>query len=439
MIGRVLRSALVLAALATCLLAAATSTTALAASAPAPRATPIPISPAGPLAQYNLSSSSYGIARRFVLPESVTIDRWYFAANGEGAGCVGGREGYGSGDGGTWLGRIVTVDPQTGLPTGRSLAAETVNGCVAYERAKDEFGLNSRHQAQYVQFPPVTLQADTMYAFILTNVDSDPGDGGSGSTGNHMSPNLNLADVRDMGPHARNTLDPGAPGAAYGVDPREATMWSGDSGRTWKFGDDIGWYNTDDGRGGMWPGGYRIAGGGNVAHGWTYMNWPPPGPASVSYTAAANGDLMVAGGASANGDDVGVITVENSATGVSASTAPLGSGLVAGALDRPVPVQQGQLYVVSTRGDVGTGSAESWDRIFDIPEPGAPAPRSTCGDCRDPADRPMLYASTTGTAQAAPGPRPGDGGPPTALVVLAIAAVAGAAIALLIRFRRARP
>jgi hypothetical protein len=404
------------------------------AAAPA-TPSPIPISPAGSLGNYNLSSSSYAIARRFVLAEDTTIDRWYFAINGEGADCVDGRDGYGAGDGGTHLGRIMAVDQNTGLPT-ETLASEEVNACDAYERAEEEFDLGDRHQAHYVEFEPITLQADRMYAFVLTNVDSDPGEGGSDSTGNHMSPNLNFADLDDMGPHGRNTLDAAAPDAAYGVDPRETTMWSEDSGETWMFGDEVGWYGKDDEEGGMWPSGYRIAGGENVAHGWTYMNWPEDGPASVSYTAAADGVLVGAGGASSE-DDVGVVTVKNVDTGVSASTADLGTGLVGSPLDRPVPIARGQTYVVSTDGDVDIGSADEWDRIFDFSASGTGQAVSRCPDCRASADRPMLYA-----AMAAPGP--GAGGsetgslPQMAVVAAAVGAAAVVGLVLLIRPRRSR-
>lgn len=396
-----------------------------AARAPAGGPAPpvVPISPAGAVGQFNLSSSSYAIARRFVLAEPVTIDRWYYAVNGEGADCVPGREGYGSGDGGTMYGRIVEVDPTTGLPTDRVLGSEQVTGCEAYERAREEFGLGQQHQVQYVRFPPVPLQAGRMYAFVLSNVAADPGDGGDATVGDHMSPNLNIADLEDMGPNGRNTLDPTAPGAVYGLDPRETTMWSEDSGRTWSFGDEVGWYGEDDGRGGMWPGGYRIAGGANVAQGWTYMNWPDEGPASVTYTADADQVLVEAGGASTD-DDVGVITVENLETGVSATTPELGSGLVRGPLDQGVPIEAGQQYAVSTDGSVDTGSAEYWDRVFDFRTTQSVEYVSACPDCELADDRPMLYAA----AVPSPGVAAGGGSEfPVAVLIAAAGAIAAAA------------
>src|SRR5689334_5769941 len=168
-----------------CLLAAAqaaacsspsSSPSTAAPESPQPAAS-VPISPAGNLGQFGLSSASYAIANRFVLSKDVTIDRWYFAVNGEGSDCVEGRDGYGSGDGGIDYGRIVDVDQATGLPTSNVLGSERVNGCAAHERAQKEFGLDPTHQVQYVQFPPVSLKAGKMYAFVLSNVDPDPGNG----------------------------------------------------------------------------------------------------------------------------------------------------------------------------------------------------------------------------------------------------------------------
>jgi hypothetical protein len=99
----------------------------------------IPVSPAGHLGQFNLSDKDYIMGFRFLLDEETTIDRFYFAINGEGSDCVGGRTGYGSGNGGIHYGRIVTVDPSSGFPTNKVLASERVGACEAYKRAQDEF------------------------------------------------------------------------------------------------------------------------------------------------------------------------------------------------------------------------------------------------------------------------------------------------------------
>ena len=352
----------------------------------------VPISPAGYLGQFNLSSPSYAIANRFVPAQNVTIDRWYYAINGEGSDCIGGRSGYGTGNGGIEFGRIVTVDQGTGLPTGTVLGAEQINGCDAQQRSATEFGFPDDHQVHFVQFAPVALQGGQMYAFVLSNVDPHPGDGGSSPDGNHMSANLNFAKLADMGPNGKNTLDPDAVGATYGLDPRSTTMWSDDSGATWKFGDQVGWYNDGNGQGRMWPGGYRVAGGPNIPNGWPYMNWPRDGAAQITITAASERTLTRAGGASGS-KDVGVIKVENLDTNVSATTGELGAGLVGGALSQPLSVAKGQRYVVSTEGSVDTGSAEYWERVYDLASVEGGSYTSSCSACADPLDHPMLYAS----------------------------------------------
>jgi hypothetical protein len=353
----------------------------------------VPISPAGYLGQFNLSSPSYAIANRFVPAQNVTIDRWYYAVNGEGADCIEGRSGYGAGDGGVEFGRIVNVSQDTGLPTNTVLGAEQINGCDAQKRAAAEFGLPDDHQVHFVQFAPVALKAGQMYAFVLSNVDPDPGDGGSSPDGNHMSANLNFANLAEMGPNGKNTLDANAAGATYGLDPRSTTMWSNDSGSTWKFGDQVGWYSDGNGQGRMWPGGYRVAGGPNIPNGWPYMNWPREGPAKVTFTAPSEETLVRAGGASSS-KDVGVITVQNLDTNVSATTPEFSKGLVGGALSQPVTVAKGQRYVVSTDGSVDTGSAEFWDRVYDLNSVEGASYTSSCQACADPLDRPMLYASS---------------------------------------------
>ena len=360
----------------------------------------IPISPAGHLGNFNLSSSSYAIARRFVLPSNATIDRWYYAINAEGADCVDGRDGYGHGDGGIEYGRIVEVDNATGLPTATVLGGEQVNGCEAQRRAAQEFRLSENHQIHFVQFPAVPLAANQMYAFVLSNVDADPGNGGASSDGNYTSANLNFAELDQMGPNGKNTLDPNSPGATFDLDPRETTMWSDDSGATWKFGDEVGWYDVGNGEGRMWPGGYRIAGGPNVPAGWVYMNWPDEGQASITYTALNNETLTYAGGASSE-EDVGVIRVENLETGDSAATENLGTGLVGGTLSKPVPVTEGQRYVVSSDGTVDTGSADFGEKVFDFGPEGPGGYESSCPACDSPQDHPMLYASS-GSAASQP-------------------------------------
>lgn len=354
-----------------------------------------PVSPAGYLGNFNLSSAGYRIAFRFVLPATATIDRWYFIVNGEGATCIGGRSGYGHGSGGIWRGRIVPVDAATGLPQSSVIAEETVGACQAYARSKSEFGLSAYHQVHYVQFAPTTLEGGRLYAFVLSNVDANPGSGGGGSTGNHMSPNLNFANLTHMGPHGKNTLSATAPNAMYGLDPRETTLWSADNGNTWRFGDQVGWYENGNGVGRMWPNpGYRIAGGPNVVHGWPYANWPSEGPAAVTFRNVPAAITLTIAGASSSGGNVGAISVKNLSTGQVATTGALGTGVVRGALSSPVAVAVGQSYTVSTSGTVDTGAGSDIDSVFGLGGSSSPVcvtPQSP--NCNSATYRPMLYAA----------------------------------------------
>jgi hypothetical protein len=342
------------------------------------------------LGQFNLSSNTYIMAFRFVLDKPTTIDRWYYAINMEGADCVVGRTGYGHGNGGTEFGRIVEVDQTTGLPTSQVLAQESVNGCVAQQRTISEFGLSSTQQAHFVQFTPITLQAGKMYVFLLSNTDPNPGSGGGASTGNHSSPNLNWASLSNMGPNGKNTLDPNAAGAMYGYDPRETTMWSSNSGATWLFGDQVGWYSNGDGQGKMWVVGYRVSGGANTAHGYTYMNWPGPGTGAqiVFKNVPKAVTLKQAGGVLEGSGAVGVVTVTNNSTGVSATTPSLGSGVAVGTLSQPVPVAVGESYTIKATGSVDTGSGSFWNTIFGL----GSSYTSTCSNCSKPTDMTSLFA-----------------------------------------------
>lgn len=327
-----------------------------------------PLAPSGGLGQYNLSKNNYVMGFRFVFDKQQTIDRWYFSINGEGASCVGGRTGYGNGNGGMHYGRIVEVDQTTGLPTSTVLASESVNGCTAHNRAKSEYGLNTDHQIHFVQFSnPVTIQPDKMYAFLLSNTDPNPGCSSSsgGSCGNHMSPNLNYASVSQLGPNGRNNVDRDAPGATYGLDPRETVLWSKDTGQSWIFGDGVGWYDTNDGNTMMWIVGYRPVGGQGTAHGWPWFNWP--GESSGQTVTFKNSPKSVtlthAGG---SGSSVGTITVTNTSTGVSGKTSSLGSGMVRGQLDKPVPVAAGQSYTVRASGSVEMGASTGTKEAFGL-------------------------------------------------------------------------
>jgi hypothetical protein len=348
-----------------------------------------PLSPSGGgLGNFNLSSNSYIMGFRFVLDKQTRIDRWYFTINGEGADCIGGRDGYGSGNGGTHYGRIVEVNQGTGLPTSTVLASESINACTAHNRAKSEFDLDSTHQIHFVQFNAITLDPNKMYAFLLSNTDPNPGDGGSDSSGNHMSPNLNFMSMADLGPNGKNTLDANTPDATYGLDPRETTIWSKDEGATWDFGDRVGWYQLGSGRARMWIVGYRPVGGQGVAHGWPFFNWPDEtSGVTVTYNDVPK-DVTLTHAGAASETSAGTITVTNTDTGVSATTGDLGGGMAKGQLSKPVPVAVGQSYRISASGSVRIGDPADTREAFGL---GTRAPwiYTSSVDNRFPA----LYAS----------------------------------------------
>lgn len=364
-------------------------------SSPTPTATAvrsIPVTPSGFLGQFNMSSSSYIMGSRFELDQTTTIDRWYFAINGEGSNLIGGRTGYGNGTGGTWYGRIVAVNQTTGLPTSTVLASETVACNTAHTRAQSEFGLNLTHQLHWVQFSPVTLQAGTMYAFLLSNTDSNPGTGGSASSGNHMSVNLNWSErLSDLGPNGTNNLDPTASGAVAGLTPRECAMWSDNSGTSWKFGDQVGWYQVGNGKGRLWTCGYRVSGGSGYSQGWPCLNWPSElSGRSITYRNASKAVTLTRAGGASDTASVGVITVTNTSTGVTGKTASLGGGMVSGTLDNPVPVAVGQNYTVAASGTVGMGSPTSGQgAAFGV---GSRVPWNVTSNASN-SQLPMLYAT----------------------------------------------
>ncbi len=367
----------------------------------------------GGAANYNLSSNSYVMAQRIVFGTDKTIDRWYYDVKLECLSWVGGsRCGYATGTAGMTYGRIVNVDQNTGLPLLNSvLASETVATRTVHERARNEYGLVNNHQIHFVQFAPVTLKANQMYAFLVSNPDPNPGVGGSTLTGNHWSVNINLAPLSSAGPLGRNICADSARGtrgcneysrevggSIAGLDPREATTWSQDGGKTWRFGAGVGWYNESSADAKIWYQGYREVGQAPDPYGgWPHLSWAPPCTGcKVTFKNATKAvTINKAGGFAGDGAygtssaGIGVITVRNETTGVSGKTASLGGGgWQSGNLDNPVPVRAGDSVSLTNTGSVhigrngghnvfnlgrwftSTGSAISWTN----------------------ADRPALYA-----------------------------------------------
>ncbi len=142
-------------------------------------------------------------------------------------------------------------------------------------------------------------------------------------------------------------------------------MWTKDGGKTWLFGGQVGWYDTGGDTGKMWVAGYR-SGGKNIPHGYTYMNWPSAkSGATVTYKSVPKAVTLTDAGGAGTGS-VGVVTVTNTSTGVSATTPSLGAGVPVGKLSKPVPVAAGESYTIKASGSVETGSATWWDKIFGL-------------------------------------------------------------------------
>jgi hypothetical protein len=298
-----------------------------------------------------LKRSNDSALLRFVPEHAITIDRFYFGFKLLGAHCHPSASAYGRGDGGTLLGQLVEVDQATGLP-GKVIATETVNACSRFTEARAE--LNGAAPVMVWLNTAAALDADTMYAVIISNTHPDPAN-------NFFSFNMPLADTRLAGPHARNELDAHAGGALMSLDPREHVAWSGDAGATWQYGSDNGqyraWMNDRDTAHPatrMPQYGFRLADGSTLG--------PQPYHAygaecSACTTAYANARVARTytqlGGFTASSANVGTLVMTNTDTGESASCIPApGNGLRTCDLATPVTVAPGQGYTVRATGTV---------------------------------------------------------------------------------------
>jgi hypothetical protein len=321
-----------------------------------------------PVGLYNvnnqvMNSAGYVYAIRFVIDENTTIDRFISGFNLEGSDQLGGREGYADGNGGTIRARLVAVRPDGTPDMSRVLAEETVGAVQRYGESKQAYGAPGKTQLLYFNMGGVPVNGGQTYAMTYQNVDASP-------TANWFSENSPTVKESVAGPNGVNTLDPNAPGAIAGLDPREAVAWSRDSGKTWVWGRRAGEGNT--------PGAYAGSASGDDGTRLPWYGWQTsPGAApqsnqpyyayteSGSYTlrlrsVPASVTLTEAGGYAPVGSSAGVVTVRNLSTGATGRTAPLGSGLVRGALDNPVTVQAGQSYEISNSGKVLKAEGDSF-------------------------------------------------------------------------------
>jgi hypothetical protein len=301
-----------------------------------------------------MKDAGYRALLRFVPDATVTIDRFYFGFKLRGASCWdSGAAGYGSGDGGTIEASLVDIDPVTGRPT-KILQTETVNACTRHDEASTEVGGNDPVLV-WVN-TGATLEGNRMYGLMLRNAHANP-------AGNFFSFNAPLADTTLAGPHARNELDPRAPGSILSLDPREHVAWSTDGGTTWRYGSDNGQYrsymnNHDTAHPAtrMPQYGWRRSDGVTVGQQPYYAYNDDCTGCSVTYANAryARTFTEVGGWIASPGANVGTLTFTNTSTGASASCTPAqGYGFRKCTLPSPMSVAMGQDYRVS-----GTGSVE---------------------------------------------------------------------------------
>jgi hypothetical protein len=368
-----------------------------AASASAYRGVPVGI--------YNvnnqvMNSPEYVYAIRFVIDEDTSMYRFISGFNLEGSKRVGGRSDYAGGNGGRILAQLVTVKPNGEPDLSHVLAEETVGASQRYLESKAAYGAPGLTQLLYFNMGGVRLEGGQMYAMTYRNADAAPSD-------NWFSENSPTVKESVAGPNGVNNLDPNAPGAIAGLDPREAVAWSQDDGQSWSWGrhagegETPGAYGgsptTDDGTRLPWYG-WQASPGSTPRSNQPYYAYKESGSYTLRETAKADTTLTAAGGYAPVGENAGVLTVRNVATGDVASTAPLGSGLVQGALDNPLTVAAGQTYEISNSGAVLKAEADSFIQTTFKLSSSAWA----CATVGNGQDRAELYASGPAAPSAAP-------------------------------------
>jgi len=346
-----------------------------------------------PIGMYNvnnqvMNSGQYAYAIRFVSDTDTTVHRFLSGFNMEGAGFLGGRDGYADGDGGVIRARLVTVNPDGTPNLANILAEESVPAATRYAQAKTAYGASGITQLLYFNMGGAPIQAGRMHAMVYTNAAGNP-------SANWFSENSPTVKESVAGPNGRNTLDADAAGAIAGLDPREAVAWSTDGGSSWVWGRAVG--------AGPTPGSYAGSSSGDDG---TRLPWYGIQPTAAAkpesnqpyyayrgegtYTLSAQNapravTLTQAGGYGPSGEGVGVVTVRNLTTGETAKTASLGGGLARGSLDRPVTVNKGDSYEISHTGTVFKQEADTFiDATFGV---GAGRwPFSTAGNGDDVAE-----------------------------------------------------
>ena len=251
----------------------------------------------------------------------------------------------------------------------------------------------------------VRLDGGRPYAMVYRNVHADP-------THNFSSANSPTVKESEAGPNGRNNLDPNAPGAIAGLDPREAVAWSTNGGSSWSWGRQVGPYYGDSSDVGTRMPHYAWQ---TSAAAKPQSNQPYSSYLRHLHALYLDGasvprrtTFTEAGGYAPVGKSVGVVTVRNLRTGQSGRTAALGSGIRKGALSPQVTVEVGDSYEITHTGTVYKAEADGY--IVSIFGVGSGAwPFTTAGHG---ADRAELFASPHPYYDAASPPPPPPPPPP---------------------------
>lgn len=322
----------------------------------------------------NLRDADWRYALRFVLDADATLHRFFIGFRAAGAGGVftdqGVEHGYGAGTAGIVRAELVPALPD-GTPDLDNAVerAPDVPAAERYAQTRSDYAISGRTGMIYVDFGGVPLRGGVPYFVVVSNADDAPAE-------NFFSINSPVLKASEAGPNGTNTLDAGAGGAIAGLDPREAVAWSTDGGESWVWGMHVGrgYYQgsptTDDGARIPWYGWTEAPGPDAPARSnQPYMNYDETCTGcTLTLTGAPRGAILThAGGYAPVGHEVGVVTVRNLRTGVSAHTAALGSGIVRGRLDRPVCIGRGDSFTISTTGTVFRNPADGYLRnIFRV-------------------------------------------------------------------------
>jgi hypothetical protein len=339
-----------------------------------------------------LRSERYVYAIRFVLDRDTTIHRFFSGFSLEGTSRLGGRPNYAHGNGGTIWARLVRVDRRGRPDLDRVLASERVNAVARYADTVSAYGIYPfRSVLLHFNMRGVKLQSGRMYAMTYANTAKRP-------RRDWFSMNTPVVKASEAGPNGRNTLNPNAPGAIAGLDPREAVGWSIDRGRHWVWGRRVGGgpvrlsyagsRTSDDGTRLPWYG-WQKAPGAPSRSNQPYYAYRQTGRFTTVFAGAPRAvTLTEAGGYAPVGRSAGTVVVTNLRTGLTGATPYLGSGIVKGRLTPPVPVRAGDTYTVSNTGTVFKAEGDIFlVRLFGVG--GGQFPFSTVGN---DVDRAELFA-----------------------------------------------